>query len=263
MDLRTQLEVAKNTYMVLKSGQLVFLVVHIIYSYLVKAADDAVITVITSSFILVLVCVSWCMLYRNSAALFSQHGYYQRYFNLIVLDFFNPCFAICGYSISVYNINLEYDDLKNKFYSHYVKDSNGLKLNKMNRFSRRLDNQPIDQHIETTTKLMVEKVLDMGNGLLSLMNITENTSEFIDKSVNKNNVTESITSPKISEQHFEDFYSNFVTFIIYTSLVSSFWHIAVACALGWIEFVKYRIRRAPQPVQEVEMVAMNNAADDV
>ncbi|KAB7503443.1 hypothetical protein Anas_14125 [Armadillidium nasatum] len=227
MDLRTQFELAKRVYMVLKLGQLVFLVVHIIYSYVVKAADDAIITVITSCFILVLVSVSWCMLYRISATLFSQHGYYQRYFNLIVLDFFNPFFAIGGYSISVYNINLEYDELKKKFYSHYVKDSIGLKMNKMTRFSRRLDNQPIDEDIETTTKLISR---------------------------------ESIRHGKWSSISYE-YYRKFLR--VYRYIVSSFWHIAVACALGWIEFIKYRIRRAPQPVQEVEMVAMINAADDV
>ncbi|KAL7641674.1 UNVERIFIED_CONTAM: hypothetical protein RMT77_007547 [Armadillidium vulgare] len=255
MDLQAQLVCGKKEYMIVKALQTAFL----IYLLVVKPDFEANSTFSTTNQCsLAIVLISWGFLYFKYRALFSQHVYYKEYLKLIVWDVFNFCLTTGGYSVSIYNINLEYDDLKTKFYSQYVKDSNGLKMNKMNRFSRRLDYEPIDEHIEATSKLMVEKVLDIGSDLLSFMNITENPSEFIDTRVNGNE----ITSSKISEKLFEDFYNYNYNFILYTSLFSSLCNFGVVASLGWIEFVKYRIRKAPQPGQAIEMVAMNNAVDE-
>ncbi|RXG52519.1 hypothetical protein Avbf_09260 [Armadillidium vulgare] len=139
--------------------------------------------------------------------------------------FFNPGLAVIGYSISVYNINSHYENLK-RFYTHYVKDIS------------KKSNEQINEH----------------SGLVSFMNVTEHSSEFVDTPVN-----EKITTSEFSDQLFEDFYRYLITFVIYTCLTSSICHFAVAWALGRIEFVKFKIRKT-QPVQESEMVLMNNAA---
>ncbi|KAB7494854.1 hypothetical protein Anas_11556 [Armadillidium nasatum] len=107
--------------------------------------------------------------------------------------------TLSGYSVAVvYLTSHKYNEEK-EFHAYDSKDSVGLVESEVNRTSADLHNETFDEHIETTTNMIIDKALTIRNDLVSFMNIEENTSESVVTPQYEDHVIATKSLPKPSE----------------------------------------------------------------
>ncbi|KAB7504062.1 hypothetical protein Anas_10832 [Armadillidium nasatum] len=237
MNLRRRLKCAYRAYVLIKVIQLVY---QIVYVALLAERNDGNITpfIMVGSLILILICISCCKVIKHNVILFYGNASYLGYFNLIKLDVLLFLFALCGYpEAHSYSKQLKLINQKN-LHAQDIKDSLGLELGKMNRDSRDLLDEATDNQINTTTNILVDKALDLRSGIISFMNFEDNSSEPVDNLASENNV---ITTQTLNEP------TEYISSLLLLTIFSFIFQFIGILTFGYIEFLKYRIRKLPEP----------------
>ncbi|KAL7641681.1 UNVERIFIED_CONTAM: hypothetical protein RMT77_007554 [Armadillidium vulgare] len=237
MNLHRRLKHACRAYALTKVIQLVY---QIVYVSLLAERNDGNITpfIMVGSLILFLICISCFKVIKHNVMLFYGNGNYLGYFNLIKLDVLLFLFALCGYpEADSYSKQLKFINQKN-LHAQDIKDSLGLELNKMNRDTRDLLDETIDNQINTTSNMLVDKALDIRSGIISFMNFEDNSSGPVDTTTSENNV---ITTQTLNEP------TEHTGSLIQLTVFSIIFQFIGILTFGYIELLKYRIRTSPEP----------------
>ncbi|RXG52871.1 hypothetical protein Avbf_13457 [Armadillidium vulgare] len=152
---------------------------------------------------------------------------------ILVKDIVTFSLAFFGYPAAVFLTKFKYNNKNGPNDTHENKSSLGLEVNEMKRNSQDLTDETLDEQIETTTKMLVERAFNIKSGLIFFMNFKENSSNVVVKPQNV------ITNKSLHEPVEQ---LGYFTFLSILSLLSQY---AAVFSLGWIEIVKYRIRRVP------------------
>ncbi|KAL7641680.1 UNVERIFIED_CONTAM: hypothetical protein RMT77_007553 [Armadillidium vulgare] len=251
MDLQTQLRYSSRFYIFGKIAQFVYQVIYL--AWLAEEVDeDTKLFNILGSIVLVLILLSYYFLYRIRERLFSENVNYFENLILISLDLAIFIITLSGYSVAVVYLTPHTYDEEKEIHAHDSKDSVGLVESEMNRTSADLHNETFDEHIETTTNMLIDKALTIRNDLVSFMNIEENTSEsVITPQYEDHNVIATKSLPKSSEG---------IGYFILPTLLCFGSQLIIFFALVWNGIVNYRIRTAPAPAPPIEMTELNSEA---
>ncbi|RXG71088.1 hypothetical protein Avbf_03425 [Armadillidium vulgare] len=196
------------------------------------------ITILGSS-VLTLNLISYYFVFSRRERLFAENGNYAEYFILIMLDVAIFIITIIIYPLAaVYITELQYKNQDGLDYSHDRKDSTGLGINGMNDSSPDTQDETFNEQVETTTNILIDNVLNIRSGFISLLNIGKNSSELVGTPQNEYNAV----TTKTLHQPLEN-YGLFI-FLTILCIVSQF---IVVLSLGWNEIVKYKIRTSPPP----------------
>ncbi|RXG52520.1 hypothetical protein Avbf_09256 [Armadillidium vulgare] len=183
---------------------------------------------------------------RSSFSLFLEFLFYLIIISVVpVKDIVTFSLAFFGYPAAVFLTKFKYNNKNGPNDTHENKSSLGLEVNEMKRNPRDLTDETFDEQIETTTKMLVERAFNIKSGLIFFMNFKENSSNVVVKPQNV------ITNKSLHEPVEQ---LGYFTFLSILSLLSQY---AAVFSLGWIEIVKYRIRREPprsQPPPEQQRI---------
>lgn len=196
-------------------------------------------------------------LYRASEDIFAENGNYVDFSLIAYVSVCNICIYVCVFvfilifltqdltacaiAVITYPMAINAVELKHtnetELFAHDGEDSLGLKVN-----------------ISNTSYLLNETNEQI------YLSISENSSNIIDTSINEYNGTKIHTTLHLtSDPMFDVFdyvYENFG--LITPSIISLANQVIVALSLGWVEFVKYRIRAQTTQLSPIEMVEINN-----
>ncbi|KAB7494855.1 hypothetical protein Anas_11554 [Armadillidium nasatum] len=248
MNLRTQLNYCFKTYLFAKIIQLTYQIIYVALLYEARNEDETFFFSILGGFILMLIIISFFFLLKSRERLFAENGHCSKYLILIILDIVTFSLAFFGYPAAVFLTKFKYNNKNGPNDTHGSKNSLGLEVNEMKRNSQDLTDETLDEQIETTTKMLVDRAFNIRSGVISFMNSKENPSNLEVKPQSEYNVIVTKTLHEPVEQ------LGYFTFLSILSLLSQY---AVFFSLGWIEIVKYRIRRAPpqsQPPPEQQRI---------
>ncbi|RXG52872.1 hypothetical protein Avbf_13456 [Armadillidium vulgare] len=140
---------------------------------------------------------------------------------------------------AVYMTKMQYKNQDGLDYSHDRKDSIGFGINEMNDSSPDPQDENFNEQVETTTNILIDNVLNIRSGFISLMNMGKNSSELVGTPQNEYNA---VTTKPILQKPLEN-YGLFI-FLTILCIVSQ---LIVVLSLGWSEIVKYKIRTSPPP----------------
>ncbi|RXG56435.1 hypothetical protein Avbf_12241 [Armadillidium vulgare] len=166
--------------------------------------------------------------------------------------------ALFTYPVAMYKIEAKYKHNKEKlYYAHHGIAPPELKVYEIDRNLRYLDEQTINEPIETTPKLLIDKALNMGEDLISFIS-TERTADIIAFSQNgKGPEYKNPSEP--TNQDFEDYYDNYIHLNLALSLISIFVQFFIICTLLFGEYVKYRIKMQTTVQPPIEMAVIEGA----
>ncbi|RXG55421.1 hypothetical protein Avbf_14078 [Armadillidium vulgare] len=233
MDIQTEYRLSRKLYLTAKLLQLVYQIVYMCYLFRNSNIDTRWFEFISSGILLSILAANF-HLYRASEDIFAENGNYVDV-SLIAYDLTACAIAVITYPMAINAVELKHTN-ETELFAHDGEDSLGLKVN-----------------ISNTSYLLNETNEQI------YLSISENSSNITD-TLNEYNGTKIPTTLHLtSDPMFDVFdyvYENFG--LITPAIISLANQVIVALSLGWVEFVKYRIRAPTTQQSPIEMVEINN-----
>ncbi|KAL7641679.1 UNVERIFIED_CONTAM: hypothetical protein RMT77_007552 [Armadillidium vulgare] len=238
MDRQTQLWLSITIYQLGKYLQPIFQICYISWLTL-EGKDGTILFNVSGCLILLLILISYYFLYISKENLLDENRNFLKYWILIVLESVIFLITISAYPSAVvyFTYLFKCNDHIKLLYPNGSENSTRLEVSEMNRSPQDLPDKTFDEEIENTTNILIDKALNIRSGIISFMHIEENSSEIVVTPKDEYSVITPLDSV-----------AKDINIFVLVTICSFLSQLTVILSLGWIEFVKYKIRTGPPPL---------------